>query len=136
MRKRFIYIMSFLLLGTFGVVGCAAIFHGTKDDVKFSSKPEQCEVWIDGEYRGITPLKLTLKSDKEYNVEIKKSGFTTYTARITNGLAGGYIVLDVLFTGLLGIIVDAATGSWITLDQTNINAILIGPDGGLINTSP
>jgi len=36
----------------------------------------------------------------------------------------GWIILDVL-AGLVGVIVDAATGAWYSFDQKNVDAILI-----------
>jgi hypothetical protein len=38
-------------------------------------------------------------------------------------VGAGWVVLDVL-AGLVGIIVDAATGAWYELDQDAVNAIL------------
>ena len=33
-------------------------------------------------------------------------------------MQGGILVLDIFFTGLLGVIVDAATGAWYKLEPT------------------
>jgi hypothetical protein len=114
-----------LLLAVIILSSCAAILHGTTDEVNFNSNPEGAEVWVNGELKGFTPLlNLKLKSDKDYKVEIKKSGFTTHIGSINSGVSGGYIVADVLLTGLLGVVVDAATGSWYVLDETDINVQL------------
>lgn len=123
MRKKII--LSFLSIGMLWMASCAVIFDGTSDKVNFTSEPVGSEVWINGEYRGDTPLlNLKLRSNKEYTVEIKKAGFVTHRTTITNGVAAGYIVLDVLFTGLVGVVIDAATGAYFTLDETDISATL------------
>jgi hypothetical protein len=50
-------------------------------------------------------------------------GYKSKTYNVTNHVGAGWIVLDVL-CGLVGVIIDAATGSWYELDQKNINVIL------------
>jgi hypothetical protein len=42
---------------------------------------------------------------------------------ISNHVGAGWVVLDVI-CGVLPVVVDAVTGSWYSLDQTNINAVL------------
>lgn len=102
------------------LTGCALIFHGTTDEVSFQTKPSQSEVYINGLYRGDTPLKLELKSNKDYLVEIKKEGFKTFSTEITNSVGVGYIILDI-FGGLIPVVIDGATGAWFMLDQDAIN---------------
>ena len=72
---------------------------------------------------GETPFALKLESKKTYTIEFKKEGFETKIYNITNHVGAGWIVLDVL-AGLVGVIVDAATGAWYSLDQKNVNAVL------------
>lgn len=38
------------------------------------------------------------------------------TCVITSSASGGYIIADIFLTGLLGIVIDAATGAWKVLD--------------------
>jgi len=68
-------------------------------------------------------LALKLESKKTYTIEFKKEGYETKSYNITNHVGAGWIILDVL-AGLVGVIVDAATGAWYSLDQKNVNAIL------------
>ncbi|MGB9702376.1 MAG: PEGA domain-containing protein [Candidatus Kapaibacteriota bacterium] len=113
-----IIIISILLFN-----GCATIFHGTSDKVSFSSEPSGCKVYVNGQLMGNTPLELKLESKHSYSIEFKKDGFESKTVQITNSVAGGYIVLDILF-GFVPIIVDATTGAWYTLDQDHVNGVL------------
>lgn len=112
-------IISFLFL----LSSCATLFKGTTQEVNFSSDPQRAEVWINGIKMGETPVALKLESKKTYTIEFKKEGFETHTYTITNHVGAGWIILDVL-AGLVGVIVDAATGAWYSLDQKNVNAIL------------
>lgn len=102
--------------------GCATLFKGTSETVSLGSEPP-AEVYINGTYRGDTPVKLDLKSDKEYDIEFRKEGFESKTVHISNSVGAGWIVLDVL-GGLVPVIVDAATGAWYQLDQKMVNATL------------
>jgi hypothetical protein len=112
-------IISFFLLSS----SCATLFKGTSQEVNFNSDPQKAEVWVNGTKMGVTPLALKLESKKTYTIEFKKEGYETKSYNITNHVGAGWIILDVL-AGLVGVIVDAATGAWYSLDQKNVNAIL------------
>ena len=112
-------IISFFLLSS----SCATLFKGTSQEVNFNSDPQKAEVWVNGTKMGVTPLALKLESKKTYTIEFKKEGYETKSYNITNHIGAGWIILDVL-AGLVGVIVDAATGAWYSLDKKNVNAIL------------
>lgn len=52
-------------------------------EVSFEPTPAKCDVLIDGEYRGTTPLKLTLPVKKSVKITIRKSGFEPWEATMT-----------------------------------------------------
>ena len=112
-------IISFLFLSS----SCATLFKGTTEEVNFNSDPQRAEVWVNGNKMGETPFAIKLESKKTYTREFKKEGFQTQIYNITNHVGAGWIILDVL-AGLVGVIVDAATGAWYSLDQKNVNAVL------------
>lgn len=103
--------------------GCALIFQGTSQSVSFDAGPGAAEVWVNGAKAGVTPCRLELKRNQEYSIEFKKEGYESKTYRITNGVGAGWVVLDIL-TGLVPVIIDAATGAWYGFDQDNLNAVL------------
>lgn len=103
--------------------GCATIFKGTSEEVNFNSNPQGAEVWINGQKMGSTPYEIKLKVNKTYTIEFRKEGFNSELYTINNSVGAGWVILDVL-AGLVGVIVDAATGAWYSLDQKNINATL------------
>jgi len=105
--------------------GCATIFKGASSEVFFYSEPAGAEVYVNGFRMGQTPVELKLESKKTYNIEFKKEGYETQTYVISNHVGVGWVVLDVIF-GLIPVVVDAVTGSWYELDQSNVNAILKG----------
>lgn len=105
------------------ILGCAAVFKGTSNNVDFSSAPEGAKVYVNGVVMGTTPVKLKLESKKVYHVEFKKEGYETQNFTLTNHVGVGWVILDVIF-GLVPVVVDAATGSWYVLDQDYVNAVL------------
>lgn len=105
----------FLIVTFFVYSGCATIFSGSKDEISLSSEPTNAKVLVNGQNEGKTPITLTLKKGKEYSIEFVKEGFESKTLRLTYGLGVGWLVLDIL-SGLLGIIIDAATGNWNVFD--------------------
>lgn len=102
---------------------CATVFKGTSEEVNFNSNPIGAEVWIDGKNMGKTPVKFKLTSKKTYMIEFKFEGYETKTVSLTNHVGAGWVILDVL-AGLVGVIVDAATGAWYSFDEKNVNVTL------------
>jgi len=122
LMKRFVSILviiSFIFLSS----NCATLFKGTSEELNLNSDPQRAKVYLNGIKMGETPVTLKLECKKTYTIEFKKEGFETQTYNITNHVGAGWIILDVL-AGLIGVIVDAATGAWYSLDQKNVNAIL------------
>ena len=103
--------------------GCATLFSGSTDEVHLSSEPSGAKVFINGHERGTTPITLALRKNKDYNIEFVKEGYRKKTWYLSHSIGAGWIILDVLL-GLVGIIVDAATGNWYGLDEDSYRAIL------------
>jgi hypothetical protein len=97
---------------------CATIFKGSSEEVRFDSRPAGAEIWIDGVKLGTAPAVFKLESKKTYTIEFRLDG-KTKAVRLTNHMAAGYLILDVL-CGLVPVIVDAATGDWFKLDTNNV----------------
>ncbi|HAX47489.1 MAG TPA: PEGA domain-containing protein [Ignavibacteria bacterium] len=122
MKKSISFIVG-LLLSVFAFQGCATLFSGSYDEVDLSSEPKDATVLVNGKEEGTTPLTLRLKKSKEYTIEFVKDGFKTKSLRMTYGLGAGWLILDIL-SGLVGIIVDAATGNWNSFDYDSYRAVL------------
>ena len=112
-----------LLAFAFLSFACASLFQGTKQTLDMDSGPQAAQVWVNGAQLGVTPCKIELKRNQEYTIEFRKEGYETRSYRILNGIGAGWVFLDVI-TGLIPVIIDAATGSWYSFDQANINAVL------------
>jgi hypothetical protein len=98
------------------LTGCGAIFNGTRQTIQANSAPSAATIEVsptDEEYT--TPASMSLERKSNYVLTFSKEGYTSAKFNIQRKLSGGILVLDVLFTGLLGVIVDAATGAWYNL---------------------
>lgn len=104
--------------------GCGAIFSGTTEEVSINSQPSNADIEINGQHRGSTPTTVTLSTDKSHTITLDKEGFSRQTVTVDHKLGVGFVVLDVLFTGLVGVVVDAATGGWYILTQNSVNVSL------------
>lgn len=113
----------FMLVVFLYFVGCATLFKGTTEEVNFNSSPQKARVIVNGVDMGETPVALKLETKKTYTIEFRAEGYNPKTYTITNHVGAGWIILDVL-AGLVGVIIDAATGAWYSLDQKNIDAVL------------
>ncbi len=123
-NKKFKFTLLLLLLFSFIFYsGCATLFSGGKDELDLSSEPSGAKVLVNGQDRGKTPLTLSLKKGKEYQVEFVKEGYEKKSITMSYSLGAGWLILDIL-AGLIGIIVDAATANWNSLDYDSYRAVL------------
>lgn len=113
-----------ILIASSFLLGCATIFKGGHQTISFSSNPDSAKVYLNGENMGKTPFELQLKVNKSYNVEFRKEGYSNRTLILSNSVGAGWIILDVVLGGIIGIAIDAATGDWYSLDQDHLNAPL------------
>lgn len=119
LKKLLVIILVSQLLFT----GCAALFKGSMEEVNFSTDPSGASIYINGQYMGLTPMSTLLESKKSYNVEFRLDGYRTKTNVIGNSVGAAWVILDIL-GGLLPVIIDAATGAWYGLNNTNIVSAL------------
>jgi hypothetical protein len=101
---------------------CATLFNRGNEKVSLASEPA-ARVYIDGTFRGGTPIEVQLEAKRSHTIEFRKEGYQTRTVVIGTHAGGGWIVLDIL-GGLIPIVVDVATGDWAELDETSVNAAL------------
>ncbi len=118
-------IIAVLLLGTLapGLTGCATIMDGTKQTVGFSSNPSDATVIVDGKVLGKTPLTEDLSKKDKHTVKITLAGYMPYEmtmTRKTNSWVWGNIVIG----GLIGLVVDSATGAMYKLTPEQVSAEL------------
>lgn len=117
------------------LAGCGVIFGGTRQSLRATSSPDGTAVTTTPatvEYK--TPTSLSLERKQEYVLTFSMPGYTEQKVQLQRSLRSGIVVLDVL-AGLVGVVVDAATGAWYKLSPetvnvtlTKVNASVAGPD--------
>ena len=111
--------------------GCASIIHGPTQTVDIGSQPAGATVTIDGKDYGQTPksielrrkgrLKDELKPKQEYKVKLTMAGYEPYEIKIKRELDGWFFG-NLIFGGLIGIIIDASNCAMYKLSPDQIVA--------------
>ena len=126
-----------ILLGVFGLSGCATIVRDNTQTVQVNSNPEGAKFDIKDEKgmvitSGTTPQSVVLdKSDgsyfggKDYQITFSKEGYTPSTLPIKHSANGWYIGGNLLFGGLIGyLLVDPFNGGMYLLKPKEPNVTL------------
>jgi hypothetical protein len=100
---------------------CATIISGSKQNIKFSSNPSAATIYIDEVEVGKTPFEIKLARKSEHSIMIKLEGYQTYETKLTKGFNAWYIG-NIVFGGLIGIIVDPITGAIYNLTPDQVSA--------------
>ena len=116
-----------LTIITVSFAGCATLFNEKRKTVSISSNPSGAEVWINNSRRGITPLLLELSNQKDHTILFRMRGRENGICELTTSVGIGWVILDI-FGGLIPVVIDAATGSWKSLDSSNCNVSLLRRD--------
>jgi hypothetical protein len=130
------FMKTLVILATFVVAccmfsGCASIIHGGNQIVDITSQPTGAMVTIDGKEYGRTPqaislrrkgrLKGELAPKKEYAVKIAVEGYLPYEMKLKRELDAWFFG-NLLFGGVIGMIIDAADGAMYKLTPNQIIA--------------
>src|ERR1044072_7069991 len=112
MASRFARILAAVAL-TAPLAGCGLMFSGSRQSIQVQSSPAGTKLTTTPETAEYTtPTTLTLERKNSYTLWFEKEGYSPPTCQIENHTRGGIVVANVLLTGLVGVIVDAATGAW------------------------
>jgi hypothetical protein len=112
---------SLVILLALSLSSCATMFNGTQQLIPFNSQPQGAEVWIDGEFRGTTPVEVKLRRGaKQHHVLLKLGEFeqTVIVERAgmsPEGTAG--LVIEILPGGTLAVLglasdLEECPGDW------------------------
>ncbi len=115
---------TLLLVCSLSFYGCAAILGGgNMKAINCASDPSGAKVYANGNYIGVTPTAAEVDKRKEQLFEFKLDGYQTSTRMITSSPGAGWIICDVI-CGLVPVIIDAATGAWMGIDQPYVSVSL------------
>lgn len=122
-RLRRLLTLPLWLALAFSVSHCGTIIHGTTQEIGISSTPAQADVFIDGQLVGQTPLVETLSRKNRYSISIDVEGFLPYEV-VLDRKVSGWAFGNIIFGGLIGLVVDAASGGLYKLSPETIDAQL------------
>jgi hypothetical protein len=108
---------------------CGSIIHGTTQAIDITSQPTGARILIDGKDSGQTPKTIELRrkgrakgevdtTKKFYNVKIEMDGYMPYEIKVKREVDGWFFG-NLIFGGLIGMIIDASNGAMykLTPDQ-------------------
>jgi len=103
--------------------GCATILKGKYQNLSVMSDPSDARVTINGSLIGKTPVVARVNGAKEQVIEVAKDGYAKRTMIVTTSVGAAWIIADIL-CGFIPLIVDAITGDWKSLDNSNVSVAL------------
>lgn len=104
--------------------GCATILKsGKTETIPVKSNPDSADVYLNGNLVGQTPTDIKISGKQKHTLEVKKEGYEPAKVDMRTHVQAGWIILDVLF-GIVPIFVDAATGSWKSLNDKQVEVRL------------
>jgi hypothetical protein len=119
-----------LLLAGFCLLasGCATITRGTKDTLVVESEPAGATVKLSNGMSGKTPTSFTLPRKESLVVTIEKEGYETLTVNVNPQVVGAGaagMAGNIVFGGLVGVVVDPLSGAMKDLKPNPVKAVLV-----------
>lgn len=110
--------MRLFILGFVGLVamvpGCATITRGASEAWVVDSDPAGANVKLSTGQECVTPCALKLKRKRAFTVTMSKPGFKTVETQVLSEIAGAGaagMAGNVVFGGVIGVVVDASSGA-------------------------
>jgi len=128
----FYMIRLFFFALTLTVTGCATILHGSKQQIGISSTPTGASISINGQNMGVTPTVVKLLRKNTQAIKVEMIGYNPYEIILTRKV-DGWIAGNIIFGGLIGLIIDAADGAMYKLSPEQVRAELRGNTVSLHN---
>jgi hypothetical protein len=132
---RKLAVTGFLLAGLLCLAGCATIVSGTNQSIDVNSEPEGADfkveqLTVSGPIllqEGRTPSTIKLhRKDLFFLVTLMKQGYETAEVPIEINPTGNAMVMgNLLIGGVIGILVDSASGAAITLEPGEVKVSLV-----------
>ena len=116
-------LLSFSLVLSLALSSCCTIVNGKYDDVNVSSNVTGAMVKVDGVEKGKTPCNVEVKRTGGQVLTVEKAGYETHSTQLTSS-ASGWIWGNLLVGGIIGLVVDVASGSYVDVEPDSVNANL------------
>ena len=107
------------------LTGCGVMFGGTTKNISITSAPSAATITTSPQTgTTTTPTTLSLERKNNYTLIATRDGYNEAQFQIRKSMRTGPLILDILFTGLLGVVVDWAIGGWWDLKPEDANITL------------
>src|ERR1700692_3526899 len=91
---RLIGATSMLALLSLHLCGCRYLSNEKTQDVQFQSTPPGADISVNGVQHGATPTTVTLSRCENYNVTIRKPGYTSANVLLSRSISGSDTILS------------------------------------------
>lgn len=105
------------------LAGCGTIINGSTQQITIQSAPSGASVAVNGVRNAETPAILSLSRKTGHALEIELDGYEPFQMNIERGTSG-WVWGNIVFGGLIGLVVDASTGGMYKLTPDQIAAEL------------
>ncbi len=107
------------------LAGCAGIIHGSRQDVRVTSVPSGAVVRVNlNNQATTTPGVLTLnRKEIGYVLTFEKQGYKPVEVSLRRTV-DGWLFGNILFGGLIGLVIDFASGSAYKLTPDEVSTVL------------
>ena len=110
-----------IIIFSLALSNCATIMHGPNQEIGLSSSPTGALVKIDNQQVGNTPLTYKMERKGSHIISFELEGYQPYQTTITSKLSG-WVWGNIVLGGLIGLGIDAITGSLYQLSPEQIHA--------------
>lgn len=110
-------------IAVLGLSGCGTIINGSSQLINVSSNPSGASISVDGIRNAQTPAYISLARKSGHALEITLDGYQPFQMQIQRGTSG-WVWGNIVFGGLIGLVVDASTGGMYKLTPEQISAQL------------
>ncbi|GEJ56671.1 PEGA domain-containing protein [Anaeromyxobacter diazotrophicus] len=103
------------------VTGCAAMFHGTSQQVAIRSNHPKADIYVNEAYLGKGNTVTSFRKSQNYTITVREEGCEASTLPVSKSFDAVTLLGVLLDLGVISILVvdGAATGAWTQFDQTS-----------------
>jgi hypothetical protein len=116
-------------------VGCASIIHQTTQQVPVKSNPEGAAITVScgdvhNDPKLVTPAVVTVhRKPTHCTISLEKDGYKPAEVALRRDMSGWYLG-NILFGGIIGLVVDAANGAMYNRTPAEVNETLVKAENG------
>ncbi len=116
--------ITLLAAGALMLSSCATIMRKDKvQTVNFAPQQENTMVFVNGVYKGMSPVSMEVDATKEYDVTYLKKSYVSENFTLKKGVIAKWVFADLAclpVTAIVPLVVDASTGAWSGIKTNNM----------------